>query len=47
MKLARHYQTLFKKGWCEIRVALARYLGGSTARVTQVLKSLEAEQVIR
>jgi hypothetical protein len=40
MKLARHYQALLDTGRFESRAALARYLGVSRARVTQVLKRL-------
>lgn len=38
MKLARHYQALLDSGKFESRAALARHLGVSRARVTQVLK---------
>ncbi len=40
MKLARHYQALLDSGKFESRAALARYLGVSRARVTQVLNWL-------
>ncbi len=40
MKLARHYQALLDTGQFESRAALARYLGVSRARVTQVLKRI-------
>jgi Mn-dependent DtxR family transcriptional regulator len=40
MKLARHYQALLDSGKFENRAVLARYLGVSRARVTQVLKRL-------
>ncbi len=40
MKLARHYQALLDSGKFESRAALARYLGVSRARVTQVLNRL-------
>ena len=39
-KLAQHYQSLLDTGRFENRAALARYLGISRARVTQVLKRL-------
>lgn len=42
LKLARYYQSLLDSGQFENRSALARYLGVSRARVTQVLKRLEA-----
>lgn len=41
MKLARHYQALLDSGKFENRAALARHLGVSRARVTQVLQRLE------
>jgi hypothetical protein len=41
MKLARHYQALLDTGKFENRAALARHLGVSRARVTQVLRRLE------
>ena len=41
MKLARHYQALLDSGKFENRAALARHLGVSRARVTQVLKRLD------
>jgi len=37
MKLAHHYQALLDTGKFENRAALARHLGVSRARVTQVL----------
>jgi Mn-dependent DtxR family transcriptional regulator len=40
LKLANHYQALLDSGKFENRAALARYLGVSRARVTQVLKRL-------
>ncbi len=40
MKLARHYQALLDSGRFENRAALARHLGVSRARVTQVLRRL-------
>jgi hypothetical protein len=42
MKLARHYQALLDSGKFENRAALARHLGVSRARVTQVLKRLSS-----
>ena len=41
LKLARHYQSLLDSGQFENRAALARYLGVSRARVTQVLRRLD------
>ena len=41
MKLARHYQALLDSGKFESRAALARHLGVSRARVTQVLRRLK------
>jgi hypothetical protein len=40
LKLARYYQSLMDSGKFESRAALARYLGISRARVTQVLRRL-------
>ncbi len=40
LKLAQYYQSLLDTGKFENRAALARYLGVSRARVTQVLKRL-------
>jgi hypothetical protein len=40
LKLARYYESLLDSGQFENRAALARYLGVSRARVTQVLKRL-------
>jgi hypothetical protein len=40
LKLARHYQALLDTGKFESRAALARHLGVSRARVTQVLSRL-------
>ena len=41
VKLARYYQSLLDSGQFESRAALARYLGVSRARVTQVLRGLK------
>lgn len=41
LKLARHYQALLDTGRFENRAALARHLGVSRARVTQVLRRLK------
>lgn len=41
MKLARHYKALLDSGKFENRAALARHLGVSRARVTQVLRRLQ------
>lgn len=40
VKLASYYQSLLDSGKFENRAALARYLGVSRARVTQVLRRL-------
>jgi hypothetical protein len=40
LKLARYYRSLLDSGKFENRAALARYLGVSRARVTQVLRRL-------
>lgn len=40
-QLARYYQSLLDSGQFESRAALARYLGVSQARVTQVLGRLK------
>jgi len=40
LKLAHYYQSLLDSGKFENRAALARYLGVSRARVTQVLRRL-------
>ena len=40
LKLARYYQSLLDSGRFESRAALARYLGVSRPRVTQVLRRL-------
>lgn len=42
LKLARYHQSLLDSGQFENRAALARYLSVSRARVTQVLKRLDA-----
>jgi hypothetical protein len=41
LKLAQYYQSLLDSGKFENRAALARYLGVSRARVTQVLRRLK------
>jgi hypothetical protein len=41
LRLARYYQSLLASGKFESRVALARFLGVSRARVTQVLNRLK------
>ena len=41
LKLARHYQALLDTGRFENRAALARHLGVSRARVTQVLRQAD------
>jgi hypothetical protein len=41
MKLALYYQSLLDSGKVESRAALARFLGVSRARVTQVLNRLK------
>jgi hypothetical protein len=41
LKLACYYQSLLDSGQFETRAALARYLGVSRARVTQVLRRLK------
>ena len=43
LKLARDYQSLLDSGKFERRAALARYLGVSRPRVTQVLRRLGKE----
>ncbi|MBR9804583.1 HTH domain-containing protein [bacterium] len=40
MRLARYYQSLLDSGEVMTRAELARHLGVSRARVTQVLKRL-------
>jgi hypothetical protein len=40
LKLARYYQSLMDSGKFESRAALARYLGVSRSRATQVLRRL-------
>ena len=42
LRLARYYQSLIDSGKFESRAALARFLGVSRARVTQVLNRLQA-----
>ncbi len=44
MELARFYQSLLDRGVVENRAGLARYLGVSRARVSQVLKRLQPAQ---
>jgi hypothetical protein len=46
IKLARHYQSLLDTGQFENRAALARYLGVSRARVTQVLRRLTKQRIV-
>jgi hypothetical protein len=43
LKLARYYQSLLDSGQFESRAALARFLGVSRARVTQVLRRLPVD----
>lgn len=43
LHLARYYQSLLDSGKFESRAALARYLGVSRARVTQVLRRIRQE----
>jgi hypothetical protein len=43
LALARFYQSLLDSGVVENRAGLARYLGVSRARVTQVLRRLRPE----
>ncbi len=43
MRLARYYQSLLDSGEVKTRAELARFLGVSRARVTQVLKRLEPD----
>jgi hypothetical protein len=45
LRLARYYQSLLDTGKFESRAALARFLGVSRARVTQVLNRLIAANV--
>jgi hypothetical protein len=40
LKLSRYYQSLMESGKFESKAALARYLGVSRSRVTQVLRRL-------
>jgi len=42
LKLTRYYKSLLDSGQFENRAALARYLGVSRARVTQVLRRLDS-----
>lgn len=42
LRLARYYQSLLDSGEVSTRAELARFLGVSRARVTQVLKRLES-----
>jgi len=42
VKLARYYQSFLDSGQFENRAALARHLGVSRARVTQVLRRLDS-----
>jgi hypothetical protein len=42
LRLARYYQSLLDSGKFESRAALARFLGVSRARVTQVLSRLKS-----
>lgn len=42
LRLARYYQSLLDAGKFESRAALARFLGVSRARVTQVLNRLKS-----
>ena len=42
MRLARNYQSLLDSGEVSTRAELARHLGVSRARVTQVLKRLRS-----
>jgi hypothetical protein len=44
LRLARYYQSLLDGGKFESRAALARFLGVSRARVTQVLNRLRTSQ---
>jgi hypothetical protein len=46
LKLAHRYQSLLDSGRFENRAALARYLGVSHARVTQVLNRLDTSRVV-
>ena len=41
MRLARYYQSILDSGTVETKAELARYLGVSRARVTQVLNRLK------
>jgi len=44
LKLARYYQSLFDSGQFENRAAVARHLGVSRARVTQVLRRIKGHR---
>ena len=46
MRLAHQYQSLLDSGEVQTRAELARYLGVSRARVTQVLKRLDDERSV-
>ena len=46
MELARYYQSLLDSGEVETRAELARYLGVSRARVTQVLNRLKSGRAL-
>lgn len=43
LRLARYYQSLLDSGKFESRAALARFLGVSRARVTQVLRRMDGD----
>lgn len=47
LRLACYYQSLLDSGMFESRAALARYLGVSQARVTQLLNRLESDSSTR
>ena len=47
LRLARYYQSLIDTGKYESRAALARFLGVSRARVTQVLNRLKVNAICR
>ena len=44
MKLPLYYQSLLDSGVVQTRAELARYLGVSRARVTQVLRRLDDQE---